>query len=198
MGSLVACSQADLHAGLHAPGVERSLEERLAAGEEAAFEEMLRRYQQEVAGLAAKLLGYRAAGDAHDVAQEVFVRVYLKRRSFRGDSSIRTWLMRVTVNCVRSLQRRRMLRLDLVWRAKSQEEHAADHGAELSEEGRRARDAVAQLRGRDREAVVLHYLEEMPVSVVAEVMGTSQGAVMTRLHRARKKLSQLLGGSSDE
>ena len=45
---------------------------------------------------------------------------------------------------------------------------------------------------------MLHYLEEMPVAIVAEVTGISQGAVMVRLHRARKKLADMLGGLRDE
>jgi len=198
MALMVECSQAAMSGDLSVLEVQRSLGERFASGEERAFEEVVRQYEADIGRLARRLLGFRPGGDAEDVVQEVFVRVYLKRHSFRGESSLRTWLMRITVNCIRSTQRRRILTLEMLWRSRPREESALERGPEISEQARQAREAIAKLASRDREVVVLHYLEEMPVAIVAEVTGISQGAVMVRLHRARKKLADLLGGLRDE
>jgi len=198
MALIMECSRADLGAEVSVHNDLRALGQRLAAGDENAFEQVVRHFEGDVGRLARRLLGFRGGNDADDVVQEVFVKVYLKRRSFRGASSLRTWLMHVTVNCVRSMQRRRILRLEMLWRSKPPQSACVDEGAIISERGRQAREAVARLTGKDREAVVLHYLEEMPVGLVAEIMGTSEGSVMVRLHRARKKLADMLRGPNDE
>src|ERR1044072_1653365 len=87
---------------------EEELGRRFARGEERAFEEVARLHGEQVARLARRLMGGRD-GEAEDAVQEVFVRAYEKRRGFRGASSVRTWLMRITVNTCRSMQRRRIV-----------------------------------------------------------------------------------------
>ena len=75
---------------------ERRLVERLVRRDEAAFNELVRRNQAVVFRLLLRMLGDRA--EAEDVAQEVFVSVFKSIESFRGDSSLSTWLYRIAAN----------------------------------------------------------------------------------------------------
>jgi RNA polymerase sigma-70 factor (ECF subfamily) len=104
--------------------------------------------------------------------------------------------MRIAINQCRSHQRRRLLGLGILSRlwhgAKTPLGPAADVSAEQREQAAQIRRAVNRLRPRDREVVVLHYLEELPVADVAGLLGVTRGAVEVRLSRARKRLRGLL------
>jgi RNA polymerase sigma-70 factor (ECF subfamily) len=164
---------------------------RLARGDKAAFDSVVDLYAPFVRRrLARRLLGWQQA-DAEDVTQDVFVHVYLKARAFRGGSSLQTWLTRITINRCRTLQRRKWLKLDRLWRA-IRERAAACDALEQDETARCVRAAVQTLPLREREVVVMYYLEELTVCDIAAVLQMSQGAVNVRLHRARKRLQASL------
>jgi RNA polymerase sigma factor (sigma-70 family) len=168
---------------------EAALGRRLAGGDERAFDEVIRRYSADVQRLARRILGWRHA-EAEDVAQDVFVQVFLKRAAFRGDSSLKTWLTRITVNRCRSVQRRKLLSLAGLWNILHPRQPAGPSGDEDTAHGVRA--AVLRLPAREREVVVMYYLEEMPAAEVAAVLNLSATAMNVRLHRARKRLEHLL------
>jgi RNA polymerase sigma-70 factor (ECF subfamily) len=152
-----------------------------------------------VTRLARRLLGWRT-GDVEDVVHDVFLAALTKRQRFRGDASPWTWLVAITINRCRSHRRRQLVRLKW-WRAAGPAAETTDDrepSIERSEMSMRVRDAVTALPARDREVVVLYYLEEMTVAQVAAVVGASTGAVEVRLHRARAKLRQLLGSAGLE
>src|SRR5262245_50155020 len=79
------------------------------------FEQLVAQHQSRVARLAQRLLGWRDA-DVQDVVQEVFVCAWAHLASFRGESSIETWLTRLTINQCRSHRRRRLARVSLLAR----------------------------------------------------------------------------------
>ena len=84
-------------------GVERRLAERvMAGGDEAAFRELYRRHSPALYGLLLRLLGGREA-EAQDLLQEVWIRAADRLASFRWQSSLRTWLCGIAVNCAREL-----------------------------------------------------------------------------------------------
>ena len=180
----------------YAGGDDPALVERLRRGDPAAFDELVARFRPRLARLAYRLLGW--SDEAEDVVQDVFVAAleHLPRR-FRGGSSLATWLTAVTVNRCRRHRRRwvarwrRLLRL----RERSGAPDAAAPAGELSEardELRRVREAVQALPGRDREVVVLYYLEQHSVAEICQILGAGKGAIDVRLHRARKRLKELL------
>jgi len=167
---------------------------RLARGDEQAFDEVVRRYQGDVARFVRRLLGWRDGGECDDLVQEVFVQVYLKRHTFRGDSAVKSWLTRIAVNQVRDFQRRRMAGLQALKRLiLRRPREVAPPAAEVDETADRVRHAVRKLAARDREIIVLHYLEELPLAEVARIVGAKEGTVSVRLYRARKTLARLLG-----
>lgn len=167
---------------------EDRLVARLARGDRTAFDALVADHQDRVSRLASRLLGWRA--DVDDVVQEVFLAAWKGLPRFEGRSSLATWLTRITVNECRSL-RHRWGRLRL--RTPSAQggrahEPAADGQMMDAETFDRVRGAVAALPVRYREVIVLHYLEQMPVKAVGELLGVSENAVAVRLHRARARL----------
>lgn len=180
----------------NAPAAEDAVEddERLVrafvAGERDGFEKVVGRYEPFVRRMAWRLAGWR--GDVDDVVQDVFLVALKKRKQFRGEAGLRTWLARIAINRCRTLARRRWL-WDRFRVGVTVEHREATHAVESQEMDERVRRAVRALSERDREVIVLHYLNEMPVKLVAEILGAKVNAVEVRLHRARGRLKELLG-----
>jgi RNA polymerase sigma-70 factor (ECF subfamily) len=173
---------------------DTTLERRLALGEAKAFEQLVALYQPRVNRLAFRLLGWN--GDVEDVVQDVFVAALSKGKSFRGDASLWTWLTAVTLNLCRTRLRRAALLRGLtggLLRLESRKGAPADSGAVADETSSRVRRAVAALPPRDREVIVLYYLEERSAAQIGELIGITANNVDVRLHRARHKLKDLLG-----
>lgn len=175
---------------------------QVARGEPGACDAFVQRYQERVARLAARLLGW--GDEVEDAVQEVFMAAVAAAHRFRADAEVSTWLTRITVNKCRTLLRRRLLRLDRlvrVWQrgvASKPAAEPADGPAVGSERRERLRGAVADLPARDREVIVLRYLEQMDVAEVGRVLGLRRGAVEVRLHRARERLRLLLPDMAED
>jgi len=181
------------------PSDNTTLERRFADGDAQAFEQVVALYQTRVARLASRLLGWR--GDVEDVLQDVFLAALSKARSFRGESSLWTWLTIITLNRCRSQQRRAMLfdkfrlrRAD----AAADVATPADGSSIDDETSRQVRAAVASLPRIDREVIVLFYLEEQSVEQMSQTLGASRNAVEVRLHCARRKLKSSLANLATE
>jgi RNA polymerase sigma-70 factor (ECF subfamily) len=150
------------------------------------------------------LLGWRAA-DVDDVVQDVFLAALEHLHAFRGDASIETWLTTVALNRCRTHRRRQLFRLRWLSRFKNRAacgfaDAAAPDPAAGSPDVRALREeiaatvrsAVQALSAKDREVIVLFYLEELPAARIAELLSISRGAVDVRLHRARQGLKEKL------
>jgi RNA polymerase sigma-70 factor (ECF subfamily) len=182
---------------------EADLAGRFAAGEAGAFDAAVERFSPRVARLAQRLLGWRDGGgiSVEDVVQDVFVAALRKRRSIRGKGNLWPWLATITVNRCRSHGRR--ARLWRRWFHRQAEPStvrvspSADRLSAQAETCQRVRDAVEKLSTKDREVVVLYHLEELSVAEIVAILGTSRGAIDVRLHRARKRLAELLGGHAE-
>jgi RNA polymerase sigma-70 factor (ECF subfamily) len=173
---------------------DTTLERRLALGEAEAFEQLVALYQPWVSRLAYRLLGWK--GDVEDVVQDVFVAALSKGKGFRGDASLWTWLTAVTLNLCRTRLRRAALLRRLtggLLRLEGRKGAPADSGAVADETSSRVRQAVAALPPRDREVIILYYLEERSAAQIGELIGITANNVDVRLHRARQKLKVLLG-----
>jgi RNA polymerase sigma-70 factor (ECF subfamily) len=173
----------------------------LAAGDSAAFDEVVEVYAPKVSRLAYRLLGWSGgASEVEDVVQDVFVAVLRHARSFDGRSSLATWITSIAVNRCRSLRRRfgarvRAMAAVLARARRSGVACAADEAAIRGDESERVREAVRRLKAADREVIVLHYLEHAGVEEIAGILGVSRNAVEVRLHRARGRLKALLESS---
>ena len=175
------------------------LAERFILGERGAFEQVVAAHGPRVARLAQRLLGW--PDDVEDVVQEVFLAAWRHRRKFRGHRgrrSLDAWLNVMTVNRCRTQRRRRLTRWTRRRQLQLEQPPAAappvDAAAIAGEALAAVRTAVRRLPLRDREVLVLHYLQQTPITAVGDLLGLSRNAVEVRLHRARKRLRQQLNG----
>lgn len=173
---------------------ERSDEDLMRAyvdGDERAFEELFRRYAPIVLGMVRRAL--RDEELAREITQHTFFRLHGARGDFHQGSRVRPWLLTIAMNLVREHWRRQKRRphvdLDLDTRAAPAPEKSA---LELEQRSEAVHAALAKLPSSQREVVELHYFEERPYKEVAEILGTSEGAVRVRAHRAYTTLKALL------
>ena len=181
----------------------------IRAGDEASFETLVRAHSSRIISLAWRLVGNRE--DAEDIAQEAFIRLHQSLASFRGDSSVSTWLYRTVTRLTIDHQRRQKLKQKIFFFRRVDAEHdpyelAADPAASPGEQylageaGRRLSSAVDKLSARQRAVFTLRHHEDLPLKEIAAVLKLEEGTVKTHLHRAvrilRKELKDLQGGLS--
>jgi len=165
------------------------------AGDLTAFEELVRRYRNDVFSLSFHYVRNRE--EAWDVSQEVFFKAYRALSQFRGDSGFKTWLLRITANhCKDQFKKRKLdtIRFDETHR--EDEAPSTTSGPDDTAEAKELGDAIVValngLSAKHRTAFILREFEGMSYEDMAGVMGCSVGTVMSRLHHARKKLQQSL------
>lgn len=176
---------------------------RLRAGEESAYEALLARFQQAVYNLAFRLSSN--PGDASDVVQEVFLKVFRNVGHFRHQSSLKTWIYRITVNEAHNQRR-------WFFRHRSREvglDDETDEGCSrtVADTGRSPFDcafdrekhvlienALARINPLFREVVVLRDVEDLSYEEIAEVLQISLGTVKSRIMRGREALREELTG----
>lgn len=162
---------------------------RAAEGDVRAFEALYRTHLPRVYSLVRRLTGGR---DVDELTQDVFVRVWQKLATFRGDASFTTWLHRLTVNIVierfRSEQttRRRMLDGDAVFATLCGP--SVSHDLPMDFEA-----ALEKLPDGAREIFVLHDVEGYKHHEIGTLLGIAPGTSKAQLHRARMMLRKHLG-----
>lgn len=169
---------------------DEALVVRLRAGDERAFERLVRTYQHRVFAVACRMLGNPA--EAEDLAQEVFLRVHRSIGSFRGEAKLSTWLYAITSHlCLNRLAApdRRAPRAgdDALAEVPSQAPDAAAE-VERGELETALREALAELPEERRIVVVLRDLEGLSYEEIAAALELEPGTVRSRLHRARMEL----------
>ncbi len=168
-------------------------------GDPAAFDEIFVRYQSMVFNLALRMSGSREV--AADLTQDVFMRVYRHLGRFRGQSSLKTWIYRVALNCCRSRRARRRPIIQELPEAEAlvelQERSATPERAALARDaGRQVARALAKLPSPFREAVVLRDIEDLSYQEIAEILGVRIGTVRSRIARGRDKLRGIVEAES--
>jgi RNA polymerase sigma-70 factor (ECF subfamily) len=181
---------------------DRALVRRLCAAEEAAYEELLQRFEHPIYNLVCRLTDHPE--DGADVTQEVFFKVFRAIGSFRGMSSLKTWIYRIAVNEARNHRRsflrhrKQEVRLEpdadtpgcSEWVADpgpSPFEIALDHEAEHLIEL-----ALSEMNPSFRAALVLRDIEGLAYDEIAEILEISLGTVKSRILRGREALKQRL------
>lgn len=172
-----------------------SLIEAARAGDRKAFDEIVRRTYTDVYALAFRLTGN--PDDARDVTQDVYLRAYKGLGRFRGDAQISTWLYRITANCSSTLLGRRTRnRHEVLYDETVIIDRCDDHDPVLAAEGSCLRDdleaALRRLPERLRAVVVLRDAYDLSHEAIATELGISETAAKVRLHRARRRLRELL------
>lgn len=158
-------------------------------GEVRAMEALYHQYKRRVFGLVGRIVG---AGEAEEVAQDVFVRIFRGLPKFRGDAALGTWIYRLAVNAALTHATRRR-----------RHDHAGDEIlADLPAPADAPRDprlaarlaqALTQLPPGYRAILVLHDVEGLSHEECADVMGCRVGTSKSQLHKARARMRDLLG-----
>jgi len=170
------------------------LTQQAANGVMPAFEELYNRHHRRVYSLCLRMLQNTA--EAEDLTQEVFIQLYRKIGSFRGDSAFTTWLHRLTVNQVLMHFRKRTVKFE-----KTTEEGetpvqivmGTENQAKMPVVDKIALDsAIAQLPPGYRSVFLLHDVEGYEHEEVAKILGCSVGTSKSQLHKARLKMRKLL------
>jgi RNA polymerase sigma-70 factor (ECF subfamily) len=168
---------------------------RASAGDSGAFRQIYERHRTDVARLVYRMLGGRS--DLEDVIQEVFVQVYRSLKDFRGQSKLSTWMHRVTVNVV--LMHRRAARSRPVFAEEPPTDGmlrtdatSPDEDAERRERMRAFSRLLDRLAEKKRIVFVLHELEGISPSDIADIVGAPVLTVRTRLFYARRELEAML------
>jgi RNA polymerase sigma-70 factor, ECF subfamily len=186
--------------------LDLALVERLQAGAEEAYEELIHLYQVPVYNLVYRLLA--DPGDSCDVVQEVFLKIFRNVGNFRGQSSLKTWIYRIALNEAhnrrRWFSRHRKHEIDLDRddeHLRSLQETIPDAGFSPfdlllgTETQEKIEDALQRLSPNFREAVVLRDIEELTYDEIAEILNISMGTVKSRILRGREALrKQLMQG----
>jgi RNA polymerase sigma-70 factor (ECF subfamily) len=175
-----------------APDRDRELLGRAAAGDQAAFAELVGRHEYQVLNLVFRYT--RDRQDAEELAQEIFFKVWRHARSFRGESAFSTWLYRLAVNACLNHRQRKQTRPDslpLVGDLAAGNPPAADEMV-AAERELRLKNALAVLPARQRMALALASFEDKSYEEIAAVMKVSVPAVESLLFRARQNLAAVL------
>jgi RNA polymerase sigma-70 factor (ECF subfamily) len=181
---------------------DRADMQRLAAGHDGALNELMERHAGPVFQFLYRMLA--SEEEAHDLAQETFVRVYRHCQRFDRRAKFTTWLYTIAGNLARNEHRRRSRHPSVSLEAEDEQsggrlEEALTSGgtgpreqAEANERQQAVRAAIGSLPQDLREAVVLCEWEDLSAAEAAEVLQTSRRAVESRVYRARKLLRQKL------
>lgn len=160
--------------------------------EDSAFELLVAQNQEKL--LRTCYLYLRDRQLAEDAVQETFLKAYRSLPAFRGDSSEKTWLMRIAVNTCRDLYRSEWFRhMD----RRVIPEELPESGVPFTCREESLIVEVMRLPRRLREATLLYYYHGMDEREIAEALGVSRSAVSDRLSRARRKLKELLEGRDE-
>ena len=173
---------------------DQALVERCRSGSDEAFRELVDRYKNLVYGVILRTVADRSGAD--DLAQEVFLRVHRGLPTFRGESSLSTWLFRITRNVCAEVRDQRQFVQSL--------DTLDDDGQPRIEPGTpdrafadmelrdRLDKALAQLPAAGRFLVSAHYLSGQKYEDLAQALELPIGTVKTHLHRAKRRLRALL------
>jgi RNA polymerase sigma-70 factor (ECF subfamily) len=163
----------------------------VAAGDAPSFEQLVKKYERPVLNTIYRYVGDRAA--AEDVAQEVFLKVWRRLSTFKRRSTFSTWLYRLVANQCINFRDRRARR-----RAEPLRDSVPDGRAGLHERlerettSRLVREAVKELPGKQRLALILSKFEGRSYREVAEIIGVSLSSAESLIFRAKQNLKKKL------
>src|SRR5215207_8932103 len=198
-----------------APGAAPSLSpsdgtlvEQVLGGRRAAFDELIRRYQRQAVAVSYRLLG--SSHDAMEVTQDAFLKAFSSLATLQKPEAFGGWLMRIVSNLSLNYRRSRKVRSqlpldDLLGEGQQNPETGAGggsewmarsddplHSLESREMGGRLQQALQQLPEKQRLAIIMFTIEQMPQKQVAEALNCSVEAVKWHVFQGRKKLREML------
>jgi len=174
--------------------------DRCLNGNEIAVENLVNQYKDGVFRLALSVLDDVA--EANEAAQDSFIAALDALETYRGDSSLKTWLYTIALNTSRSrLRKRKTLAalsntLQAIFRVQSQKNPSPEDIVVQNEQDAQVWEALGQLGEKHRLPVVLRYYHELSMAEIAEILRINEGTVRSRIHTAQEKLRGILGNEA--
>ncbi|BBJ27311.1 RNA polymerase sigma factor [Athalassotoga saccharophila] len=181
---------------------EQKLIEGLKRSDSNAYSELYREYAEKIGGIARSYLG---VDDVEDVVQEVFIKIYKNIKKFRGDSSLSTWVYRITVNVCKDMLGKKQRRREILTNFGEQEDEDTKNNIREPVDDSMPSDelmktlsaeeiskAIDSLSKEDKLLINLREIEGMSYEQIAEIMDKPVGTVKSRLHYARERLKNIL------
>jgi len=159
-------------------------------GEREAFDRLVERYQRDVYRLCYRFVNNHE--DAHDLAQESFVKAYRALDRFRGESAFSTWLYRIAVNACLNFRAARKPQAEELPEALTDARPRADQELLSEERSRWVRAAIQKLPEKQRATLILKTYHDLSHDEVAGVLGSTVGTVKANLFHALANLKKIL------
>lgn len=181
---------------------EKHLLDRAKAGDTQAFEQLIEDYEKKVFNIALRMMGNY--DDAKDMAQESLIKVYKSISSFKEQSSLSTWIYRITTNvCLDELRKRKSRKVVYIdenikfddGEAKKEivsDEITPEEKVERDEIKRMLNSAISELSDEHKTVIVLRDIQGFSYEEISNITKCPQGTVKSRINRARQALKEIL------
>lgn len=169
---------------------EFALIDRILAGNQHLYAELVDRYKSYAYTIALKILEQRP--EAEEAAQDSFVKAFHHLKNFKRDSKFSTWLYRIVFNTAVSYKRKRRVQLHSIEQVHLGHQHEGEGALEHSDKKKFIKQALQNLNEADKMAITLFYLQEFSLEEIADITGMQANTVKVRVHRARQKLANEL------
>jgi RNA polymerase sigma factor (sigma-70 family) len=169
---------------------ENQLIDRILAGDERCYAELVDHYKRYAFTIALKVVGDRA--DAEEVSQDAFIKAFHYLKGFNRTARFSTWLYRIVFNTAISYKRKKKIRFEDVENTHVENPDRADAEMEMKDKKAFVASALSKLNESDQMAIQLFYIREFSLEEVAEMMGQNVNTVKVRIHRARLRLGDEL------
>lgn len=174
---------------------DKVLIDRFLEGDESAFNLLFEKYKRKIYLIAYRLLGNHE--DANDITQETLIKIYKELINFRNESSLYTWIYRITINLSLNLLKKKKLRSffdfeevdEWLFKDDRQSPELSFRENELSN---KIQEALKKLPEKQRTVFTLRYYDELSYEEISEILGTSVGALKANYFHAVNKLQKEL------
>lgn len=174
---------------------DKVLIDRFLEGDESAFNLLFEKYKRKIYLTAYRFLGNHE--DANDITQETLIKIYKELKNFRNESSLYTWIYRITINLSLNLLKKKKLRSffdfeevdEWLFKDDRQSPELSFRENELSN---KIQEALKKLPEKQRTVFTLRYYDELSYEEISEILGTSVGALKANYFHAVNKLQKEL------
>jgi RNA polymerase sigma-70 factor (ECF subfamily) len=164
---------------------------RCQAGEPGAFEDLIAVMERPLLYYAASLTGNTDSG--LDVLQDVWIKAFRGIRKLKDPGSVRSWLYSITHGIAVDRIRKNYSR-ERAEKVQLEDFQEAEDPSFAGEDAAAIHQALSEIGLKHREVLVLHFLEDLSVAEIAEVVGCSEGTVKSRMHYAKRTMKEILSG----
>jgi RNA polymerase sigma factor (sigma-70 family) len=164
--------------------------DRVLAGEQKAYAEIVEKHKRYVFTIAFKVLQNRP--EAEEAAQDAFIKAYHHLAGFNRQSKFSTWVYRIVFNTAISYKRKNKPFFQTIEQTVIAYSQEAEGVLEKTDKRYYLNQAMARLNEADRTALSLFYLEEFSLEEIAEITGMQANTIKVRIHRARQRLADEL------